>query len=94
MSNNHGINTVDDEKLATAHREELPQDDHDLEQGKGKSTVNNQLDDAARLLAEAGGHVEYTEAENKRVLRKIDIYVCIPMCLIYFIQQVSNKFED
>jgi hypothetical protein len=56
---------------------------------KSKYAANTQLDDAAKLLAEAGGHVEYTAADSNRVRRTIDFYVCLPMCLVYFIQQVS-----
>lgn len=43
------------------------------------------LDEAARLMAEQG-QVNYSADERKRVLRKIDIFVCIPLCLTYFIQ--------
>lgn len=53
-----------------------------------KYAANTQLDEAAQILANAGT-VEYTHEEGKRVLRKIDLYVCLPMCLTYFIQQVS-----
>lgn len=64
----------------------------DLEAGpKSKYAANTQMDDAAKLLAEAGGHVEYSPADSKRVLRKIDLYVCLPMCLVYCIQQVSTR---
>lgn len=80
---------VEDEKSAAHHIEGTPQ--LEVESGGGgRRTANTQLDDAARLLAEAGGHVEYTPAEGKRVLRLIDFHVCLPMCLIYFIQQVST----
>ncbi|KAL7424634.1 hypothetical protein Q5752_000318 [Cryptotrichosporon argae] len=58
--------------------------------GRGHSGANTQLDDAARLLQEAGG-VEYTQEESKRVLRRIDLYVCLPMCITYFIQQMDKS---
>lgn len=48
------------------------------------------VDAAAELLAAAGAPVNYSVTERKRLLRMIDIYVCIPMCLVYFIQQVSR----
>ena len=54
---------------------------------KPKYAANSQLDEAAQILANAGT-VEYTHEEGRRVLRKIDLYVCLPMCLTYFIQQV------
>jgi hypothetical protein len=57
---------------------------------KSKYTANTQLDDAARLLAEAGD-IQYTPAEGKRVLRRIDMYVCSCMCLVYFIQQLDKS---
>lgn len=85
MSKHGGI---EDEKEISQHVEQqLPV--VDTEAQKPKYAANSQLDDAARLLAEAGGHVEYTPAEAKRVLRRIDFFVCLPMCLTYFIQQVS-----
>lgn len=62
------------------------------EQGavKPKYAANNQLDEAAKILSEAG-QVEYTHEEGRRVLRKIDFYVCLPMCLTYFIQQLDKS---
>jgi hypothetical protein len=48
----------------------------DPETGKRKFNANTQLDDAARLLEEAGGHVEATAEDRKRVLRRIDLFVC------------------
>jgi hypothetical protein len=59
------------------------------ESGLKRRNANTQLDDAAKLLEESGT-VEFSLAEQKRVLRKIDIYVCIPLCLVYFIQQVPR----
>lgn len=82
--------SLEDEKVLTEHIEvahAVTRDD--MEKGRTKRTVNTQLDDAAKLLEEAGGHVEYTHADNKRILRLIDFYVCLPMCLVYFIQQVG-----
>lgn len=82
--------SLEDEKVLTEHIEvahAVTRDD--MEKGRTKHTVNTQLDDAAKLLEEAGGHVEYTHADNKRILRLIDFYVCLPMCLVYFIQQVG-----
>nr|XP_018259407.1 allantoate transporter [Kwoniella dejecticola CBS 10117]OBR81565.1 allantoate transporter [Kwoniella dejecticola CBS 10117] len=77
-------------------------DQHDLEDGNGnengnghghgnkkKKTANNQLDEAQEILARSG-HVEFTQEDNKRVLRKIDIFVCIPMCIVYCIQQLDK----
>lgn len=82
--------SLEDEKVLTEHIEvahAVTRDD--MEKGRTKRTINTQLDDAAKLLEEAGGHVEYTHADNKRILRLIDFYVCLPMCLVYFIQQVG-----
>lgn len=89
MSKHGGI---EDEKEISQHVEQhMPE--VDAEAQKPKFAANSQLDDAARLLAEAGGHVEYTNAEAKRVLRRIDLFVCLPMCLTYFVQQVSTMFD-
>ncbi|TXT04298.1 hypothetical protein VHUM_04185 [Vanrija humicola] len=63
----------------------------DLESAKGpRYKANTQLDDAARILAEAG-NFEASLEDRKRVLRRIDIYVCIPMCLVYFLQQLDKQ---
>ena len=54
--------------------------------------VTDKADEVAGILAAAGGEqVDYTAAEKKRLLRKIDFYVCVPMCLTYFIQQVNPQ---
>jgi len=81
------MSKVEDEKEISQHIDHsVPHLDE--EAGKPKYAANSQLDDAARLLQEAGG-VEYTAADSKRVLKMIDLWVCLPMCLTYFIQQVS-----
>ncbi|KAK8846532.1 hypothetical protein IAR55_005618 [Kwoniella newhampshirensis] len=82
---------LEDEKLQPDHIETAPHLDPEQGQAKSKYKANTQLDDAARLLQEAGGHVEYTAEDSKRVLRLIDFYVCLPMCLIYFIQQLDKS---
>ncbi|WVW79035.1 hypothetical protein I302_100998 [Kwoniella bestiolae CBS 10118] len=83
---------LEDEKVVQQEHIEVA---HTLDPEAGhapaKKGANTQLDDAARLLAEAGGHVEYTPQESKRVLRLIDLYVCLPMCLVYFIQQLDKS---
>jgi hypothetical protein len=63
--------------------------EHDTEKNVAWSG-NKHMDDAARILHEAGGHREYSVEDRRRVLRRIDIFVCIPMCITYFIQQVSR----
>jgi len=78
----------DEKKLSTEHIEggihaddaENALDDKHIDGGKKKG-VNTQLDDAAALLAAHGGHIEYTAEENKRVLRMVDLYVCVPVSI-------------
>ena len=85
------MSNLEDEKEVVQHHEHVPVTNFASEEGERRPKGRNtQLDDAARLLEEAGGHVEYTLEDSKRVLRKIDFWVCIPMCLTYFIQQVSS----
>ncbi|GFZ48398.1 hypothetical protein JCM24511_06146 [Saitozyma sp. JCM 24511] len=64
-----------------------------LEAGNVKKRfhANHQLDDAKRLLEEAGGQHEFSLEDRKRVLRKIDLFVCVPMCLVYWIQQLDKS---
>ncbi len=87
------VTSIEDEKIVFEHAEHAPAD-LESNQVKAKKGANTQLDDAARLLAEAGGHFDSTPEDKKRVLRMIDIYVCIPMCIIYFIQQVICRLSQ
>jgi hypothetical protein len=64
----------EDEKDDVVHLEAVTTNDE--ERGVKKSTANTQLDDAARILQEAGGIVDATPEERKRVLRRIDLFVC------------------
>ncbi|WVQ81318.1 hypothetical protein IAT38_003441 [Cryptococcus sp. DSM 104549] len=61
----------------------------DLEVGHGKKKTNYQVDEAARILRERGT-VEYTVDDSKRVLRRIDFFVCVPMCMVYMLQQLDK----
>jgi hypothetical protein len=93
----------DEKKLSTEHIEggvhaddtENALDAKHLEGGKKKG-VNTQLDDAAALLAAHGGHIEYTPEENKRVLRMIDLYVCVPVSCreAYHVRERSRTYID
>jgi hypothetical protein len=65
----------------------------ELESGKPKYAANTQLDDAARILAEAG-HREFSAEDKKRVLRRIDFFVCLPMAIVYCVQQVCGEFGN
>ncbi|ORY28041.1 major facilitator superfamily domain-containing protein [Naematelia encephala] len=47
-------------------------------------------DDAAAIIREYGA-IEYTIDEDKRVLRKIDIRVCIPMIIIYTLSHLDKN---
>lgn len=77
---------MDEKKeVSTAHLEDPVEH---VESGKTKYAANTQMDDAARMLAEAGHH-EFDPADKRRVLRKVDLYVCLPMCLMYLAQQES-----
>lgn len=74
-------NTNLDEKKDVVEHVEVAPHLNDVEASKPKYKANTQMDDAARILEEAGGHVEYTKEESKRILRRIDLWVCIPMCM-------------
>jgi hypothetical protein len=63
--------------------------DHESNQ-KGSHSKRH-LDDAAVLLQAAGESIQYTTAESRRVLRKIDLWVCVPMCIIYTIQNMDKQ---
>ncbi|WVQ85169.1 hypothetical protein IAT38_007334 [Cryptococcus sp. DSM 104549] len=76
-----------DEKIAPDHLEQVISPDSDHHKTR---KVNNQLDEAAEFLAQAGP-VEYTAQERRRVIRKIDLFVCVPMCITYFLQQLDKS---
>ncbi|RSH87586.1 uncharacterized protein EHS24_000097 [Apiotrichum porosum] len=76
-----------DSKPELDAQEYIDTPDEELKGGKAK--VNNQLDQAAQILADAG-HVEFSKEEKKRVLKWIDFYVCLPMCIVYWIQQMDK----
>lgn len=52
--------------------------------------VTADMDEGAKVMAEAG-KVEYTLAEDKAVLRKIDSWVLPVLCLVYWIQQLDKS---
>ncbi|KAJ9119020.1 hypothetical protein QFC22_003509 [Naganishia vaughanmartiniae] len=49
-----------------------------------------QVDEAAKVMAEAG-KVEYTLAEDKAVLRKIDTWILPVLCIAYLVQQLDKS---
>ncbi|WVR08865.1 hypothetical protein IAU60_005924 [Kwoniella sp. DSM 27419] len=88
------LSMKDDDKAITEHvdcpRHGDGADVNTLEEGvKTKKSANNQLDEAAQIM-EQSGHFEYTDDDGKRVLRSIDLFVCVPMCLVYFLQQLDK----
>lgn len=79
---------VDDKKAEISHAETVPtlSKEDDL---KRVHAVQAE-DDAARILAEAET-TEFSVEDDKRVLRKIDLWVLTPMILIYTIQQMDKS---
>lgn len=80
----HSDTIMDEKKDIVEHVEAAELNDVEHSSNKPKYKANTQLDDAARLLDEAGGHIEYSLAEMKKVLRRIDFFVCFPMCITYW----------
>ncbi|WWC60757.1 uncharacterized protein I303_103333 [Kwoniella dejecticola CBS 10117] len=85
-------NLAKEDKGVAEHIEQpIVEETNNLEAGQRKKhNANKQLDEAADILRENGGHVEYTVDDSKRILRKIDIFVCIPMCIVYLVQQLDK----
>nr|XP_019013873.1 allantoate transporter [Kwoniella pini CBS 10737]OCF52654.1 allantoate transporter [Kwoniella pini CBS 10737] len=86
------IKLTKDDKGSAEHIEQpIIDETTELEAGqRQKHNANKQLDEAADILRDHGGHVEYTVDDSKRILRKIDIFVCIPMCIVYLVQQLDK----
>ena len=86
MSNMEDINVNDEKGDIAEHVEASPADIEAL-----KSRHRDQrADDAAALIDEAGGQFEISSADRKRVLRKIDFWVCVPLCIVYTIQSLDK----
>lgn len=97
MSSPHDIDRYpdDEKKVSIEHLEAVPGVNHhdDTAEGAAKRkrfNANTQLDDAAKILEEASaqGAIQVTAEDRKRVLRRIDLFVCVPMMIVYFLQQV------
>ena len=71
-----------EKEITDKHAAEHVEIDDDVESGKPKYAANAQMDEAARILAEAGPR-EFSAQDKKRVLRKIDFWVCLPMGIVY-----------
>ncbi|WWC60049.1 uncharacterized protein I303_102612 [Kwoniella dejecticola CBS 10117] len=52
--------------------------------------LSHAQDDAARILREVGP-VEYTIEDDRRVLRKLDIWVCLPMFIVYTLVHLDKS---
>ena len=53
--------------------------------------VASEDDDAAAILNQASDEsITFTEADRKRVLRKIDLWVAVPLCIVYNIQSLDK----
>jgi hypothetical protein len=85
------LNEIKQDLIQTQHIETLPAQEADAEAGLKRRNVNTQLDDAAELLAQAGGHVEVSLEDSKRVVRLVDVWVCVPMCIVYTIQNMDKS---
>jgi hypothetical protein len=73
--------------IATQHLEDvLTANDDDMLNEKQRHLGNHQLDDAKAILNQAGESIEISPEENKRLLRRIDWWVCAPMCIVYCVQ--------
>jgi hypothetical protein len=57
---------------------------------KPRHATQGGLDDVNDLVAEAGGQFNVPLTDSKRVLRKIDLYVCVPMCIVYGLQNLDK----
>ncbi|RSH84062.1 hypothetical protein EHS25_005307 [Saitozyma podzolica] len=78
--------------LATQHLEHvLTANDDDMLNEKQRHLGNHQLDDAKAILNQAGESIEISPEENKRLLRRIDWWVCAPMCIVYCVQSLDKS---
>jgi hypothetical protein len=52
---------------------------------------SDKVDDVAYILDQAAGEqIEISEQDRKRILRKIDLWVCVPLCIVYTIQSLDK----
>lgn len=79
------------EKSDASHLEHVLSFDETLEKQPAAlhGKVEN-MDEAAQVMANAG-KIEYTLAEDKAVLRKIDTWILPVLCLVYWVQQLDKS---
>lgn len=81
------------EKTFPSHLEHVHSYDDALEKQPAAAALHGKvenMDEAARVMAEAG-KIEYTLAEDKAVLKKIDSWILPVLCLVYWIQQLDKS---
>ena len=76
---------IEDKKVLAEHVYQPQQ----LESG---ITTRRYQANTANFLLRPVGLSSYTQEDARRVLRKIDLFVCLAMCFTYFIQQVRALF--
>jgi hypothetical protein len=85
MTSNDDINRVE----AGPHVDEKPANTETIETIKPENYSSGK-DRAGQLLKEAGHSVVVTPAENKRILRKIDLAILPILLAIYFLQSLDK----
>lgn len=83
-------NAVVETKEDILHVEDAQNGDSDGGLHIKRRGANTQLDDAFAILDSAGGQSDASPEDRKRILRKLDLYVCVPMCIYLYSSAVSG----
>jgi hypothetical protein len=91
----------DPASIVEAPREEMTGVDEQLESktsivhaeeagSKHRHGTQDGLDDVNDVVKEAGGDFKVSLNDSRRILRKIDLFVCVPMCIVYGLQNLDK----
>ncbi|WRT68790.1 uncharacterized protein IL334_005770 [Kwoniella shivajii] len=78
------------ESFRDDEKEPQPEHTENVEPSNAKGRVKKYEDDAAEILRQAGP-LEYTVEDDRRVLRKIDRWVLIPMFFTYTLVHLDKN---
>jgi hypothetical protein len=91
----------DPASIVEAPREEMTGVDEQLEiktsivhaeeaGSKYRHGTQDGVDDVNDVVKEAGGDFKVSLNDSRRILRKIDLFVCVPMCIVYGLQNLDK----
>lgn len=78
-----------EKKADIEHAENAPSLQHDDQAVAGPSSSKDK-DAALQILGDASTPVQISPEQDRRVLRKIDLWLMPIICMVYFLQQLDK----